>query len=120
MAEKRGELRASVSIVLGELHDADLEVWRLHERNHDAVQPYIANHIIEEIHHNPTKSYKKIAEETGSSCSCSTIHSWLAGHVTYCNLEEWEEGMQVEREEVRVANVVDIERGVAAATEERD
>ena len=35
-------------------------------------------------------------------------------------LEEWEEGMQVEREEVRAANVVEIERGVAAATEERD
>ena len=35
-------------------------------------------------------------------------------------LEEWEVGMQVEREEVRVANVVEIDRGVAAATEERD
>ena len=35
-------------------------------------------------------------------------------------LEEWEEGMQVEREEVRAANVVEIERGVVAATEERD
>ena len=98
MAAKRGEWRASTSIAWGELHDADLEVWQLHERNHDAVQPYIADCIIEEICRNPTKSYKKIAEDTGSWCSCSTIHSWLAGHVTYGTLEEWEEGMQVEKE----------------------
>ena len=34
--------------------------------------------------------------------------------------EEWEECMQVEREEMRAANVAEIERVVAAATEERD
>ena len=39
--------------------------------------------------------------------------------MTYGTLEKWGEGMQGEREEVRAANVVDIERGVAAATEER-
>ena len=83
MAAKRGEWRASASIAWGELHDADLEVWRLHERNHDAVQPYIADRIIEAIRRNPTKSYEKITEETGRWYSCSTIQSWLAGHVTY-------------------------------------
>ena len=66
MAAKRGEWQASASIAWGKLHDADLEVWRLHERHHDAVQPYIADRIIEAIRRNPTKSYKKIAEETGS------------------------------------------------------
>ena len=40
--------------------------------------------------------------------------------MTYGTLEEWEEGMQVEREKLRAANVVDIDRGVAVATEERD
>ena len=48
------------------------------------------------------------------------MNSWLAGHVTYGTLEEWEEGMQGKRDEVMAANVVEIERGVAAATEERD
>ena len=89
MAAKRGEWRASASIAWGYLHDADLEVWQLHERNHDAVQPYIADFIIEAICRNPTKSYEKIAEETISWCSCSTIQSWLAGHVTYSTYVEW-------------------------------
>ena len=40
--------------------------------------------------------------------------------MTYGTLEEWDEVMQVEREEVRAAYVVKIERGVAAATEEMD
>ena len=105
MAAKRGEWRASASIAWGELHDADLEVWRLHESNHDAVQPIVS---LRKSAATLLRATKYIAEETGSWCSCSTIHSWLAGHVTYGTLEEWEEGMQLEREEVRAANVVEI------------
>jgi hypothetical protein len=65
------------------LSDDDRELWVALAREHDEIQPYIRELLVDAINDDPNKSLERLSADIGYWCSASTIHRCLQQYPDY-------------------------------------
>jgi hypothetical protein len=83
MTKQNCEFRKMAKLEWTELSDGDRELWVALAREHDEIQPYIRELLVDAINDDPNKSLERLSADIGYWCSASTIHRWLQQYPDY-------------------------------------